>query len=43
MTRELQDVFEGALHGRDPRYAQWLDVVELPAQQAAPLAGPAAG
>jgi branched-chain amino acid aminotransferase len=43
VTRELQGVFEAALHGRDPRYAEWLDVVEVPAKQAAPMAGPAAG
>ena len=30
MTRELQRVFDDALHGRDPRYAQWLDPVEVP-------------
>ena len=31
VTRELQRVFDDALHGRDPRYAEWLDVVEVPA------------
>lgn len=31
VTRELQRVFEDALHGRDERYAEWLDVVEAPA------------
>ena len=31
ITRQLQKVFEDALHGRDPRYREWLDVVELPA------------
>ena len=30
VTRELQRVFDDALHGRDPRYAEWLDVVEVP-------------
>jgi branched-chain amino acid aminotransferase len=45
ITLELQRVFEAALHGREPRYADWLDVVEMPAGQAAQagLAGPAAG
>jgi branched-chain amino acid aminotransferase len=32
MTRELQRVFEDALHGRDPRYADWLDVVKVPSR-----------
>ena len=27
MTREIQRVFDDALHGRDPRYLEWLDVV----------------
>jgi branched-chain amino acid aminotransferase len=31
VTRQLQRVFDDALHGRDPRYAEWLDVVEVPA------------
>jgi branched-chain amino acid aminotransferase len=35
VTRALQDVFEAALHGREARYADWLDVVEMPAGQAA--------
>jgi branched-chain amino acid aminotransferase len=30
ITRELQRVFDDALHGRDPRYTEWLDVVKLP-------------
>jgi branched-chain amino acid aminotransferase len=30
VTRELQRVFDDALHGRDPRYIEWLDVVQLP-------------
>jgi branched-chain amino acid aminotransferase len=29
ITRELQRVFDDALHGRDPRYARWLDPVEI--------------
>jgi branched-chain amino acid aminotransferase len=35
ITRELQRVFDDALHGRDPRYAEWLDVVEVPSRTAA--------
>jgi branched-chain amino acid aminotransferase len=30
VTRELQRVFDDALHGRDPRYTDWLDVVKVP-------------
>ncbi len=43
VTKDLQGVYEAALHGREPRYAEWLDVVELPAGQAtqAGVAGPA--
>jgi branched-chain amino acid aminotransferase len=43
ITRELQRVFDAALHGREARYSEWLDVVEMPAGQAAQagLAGPA--
>ncbi len=32
VTLELQRVFEDALHGRDPRYAEWLDVVKVPSK-----------
>ena len=32
ITRELQRVFEDALHGRDPRYAKWLDIVRVPSK-----------
>ena len=31
VTTELQRVFHDALRGRDPRYAAWLDHVEVPA------------
>ncbi|MDQ6817078.1 MAG: branched-chain amino acid transaminase [Actinomycetota bacterium] len=41
ITRELQRLFDDALHGRDPRYLEWLDVVEVPSGQPAPMAGPA--
>ena len=40
ITRELQRVHDDALHGRDPRYAEWLDLVEIPSGAAA---GPAGG
>src|SRR6201990_2994428 len=40
-TRELQRVFDDALHGRDARYADWLDLVEVPAANRARAAGPA--
>jgi branched-chain amino acid aminotransferase len=32
VTRELQRIFEDALHGRDPRYVDWLDVVKVPSK-----------
>jgi branched-chain amino acid aminotransferase len=32
VTLELQRVFEDALHGRDARYRDWLDVVPVPAR-----------
>jgi len=32
VTRELQQVFDDALHGRDGRYGEWLDVVEVPSK-----------
>ena len=34
VTREIQAVFEDALHGRSERYADWLDLV--PAAAPAP-------
>ncbi len=30
ITTEIQRVFDDALHGRDPRYAGWMDVVKVP-------------
>jgi branched-chain amino acid aminotransferase len=30
ITQEIQRVFDDALHGRDPRYVEWLDVVKVP-------------
>jgi len=32
VTREIQRVFDDALHGRDERYAEWLDVVPVPSK-----------
>ena len=32
ITGEIQRVFDDALHGRDPRYAKWLDVVKVPSK-----------
>ena len=32
VTREIQKVFEDALHGRSDRYAHWLDIVPVPAK-----------
>jgi branched-chain amino acid aminotransferase len=34
LTRELQRVFDDALHGRDPRYIDWLDFVKVPTKAA---------
>jgi branched-chain amino acid aminotransferase len=34
LTKEIQSVFEDALHGRSERYAHWNDVVEVPAPAA---------
>jgi branched-chain amino acid aminotransferase len=34
ITRQLQKVFDDALYGRDPRYAHWLDVVQVPSKAA---------
>jgi branched-chain amino acid aminotransferase len=41
ITRELQRVFDDALHGRDERYLEWLDVVKVPATEPTPVAPPA--
>ena len=41
VTGEIQRVFDDALHGRDRRYADWLDVVEVPAGHTARIAGSA--
>jgi len=32
ITHAIQRVFDDALHGRDPRYADWLDVVKVPSK-----------
>jgi branched-chain amino acid aminotransferase len=34
ITQEIQRVYDDALHGRDPRYAEWLDVVKVPSKTA---------
>jgi branched-chain amino acid aminotransferase len=39
ITRALQAAYDDALHGRDPRYAEWLDVVQVPSGHGARLAG----
>jgi branched-chain amino acid aminotransferase len=31
VTRAIQSTFDDALHGRDPRYRDWLDLVNVPA------------
>jgi branched-chain amino acid aminotransferase len=35
ITRQMQRIYDDAIHGRDPRYADWLDVVEVPSGQPA--------
>ena len=35
VTRAVQSVYVDALHGRDARYLDWLDVVEVPSRTAA--------
>jgi hypothetical protein len=32
MTAEIQRVFDDALHGRDPRYLEWVDIVQVPSR-----------
>ncbi len=32
ITREIQGLFDDALHGRAPQYAEWLDVVPVPSE-----------
>ena len=32
VTREIQQVFDDALHGRAAQYAEWLDVVPVPSK-----------
>lgn len=36
ITLHIQTVFEDALHGRSPRYAEWLDLVETSAPASTP-------
>ena len=35
VTRALQAVYADALHGRDERYREWLDIVQVPSRTAA--------
>jgi branched-chain amino acid aminotransferase len=35
ITLELQRIYDEAIRGREPRYAEWLDLVELPSGQPA--------
>ncbi len=32
ITREIQQAFDDALHGRSERYAEWLDLVPVPSR-----------
>jgi branched-chain amino acid aminotransferase len=32
ITREIEQVYDDALHGRDERYSKWLDVVSVPSK-----------
>jgi branched-chain amino acid aminotransferase len=32
VTRELQSLFDDALTGRAPQYAEWLDLVQVPSK-----------
>lgn len=32
ITREMQEIFDDALHGRAPQYAEWLDRVPVPSR-----------
>lgn len=43
ITTEIGRVFDDALHGRDPRYVEWLDVVEVPSGYPARMAGSGSG
>jgi branched-chain amino acid aminotransferase len=39
ITRELQGVYDRALRGQEPQYAEWLDVIDVPSGRTAPVAG----
>ncbi len=41
ITRQIQRVYDDALHGRDQRYANWLDLVEVPAGHTVRMTGSA--
>ena len=32
ITREIQSMFDDALCGRAPQYAEWLDIVQVPSK-----------
>ncbi len=32
VTRQIQSVFDDALHGRDQRYVEWCDIVQVPSK-----------
>jgi len=32
ITRQIQELFDDALHGRAPQYAEWLDLVPVPSR-----------
>jgi branched-chain amino acid aminotransferase len=32
VTRQVQELFDDALHGRAPQYSEWLDLVPVPSQ-----------
>jgi branched-chain amino acid aminotransferase len=32
ITRQIQELFDDALHGRAPQYSEWLDLVPVPSQ-----------
>jgi branched-chain amino acid aminotransferase len=34
MTLEIQRIYDDALHGRDPRYVEWLDIIKVPTKAA---------
>jgi len=43
ITTELQAIYDNALHGRDPRYLEWLDIVDVTADRDGAVSGSTAG